>query len=85
MNMFVFLSGKLSSLAEGGRLSGILNKKTTEKTDHFVDVTAYMQVFSDTGQVVPIEVHHYTAFLTICLHHHSHTDSTKVRHINSIG
>ncbi|XP_060562640.1 GATOR complex protein WDR24-like isoform X2 [Ruditapes philippinarum] len=48
--------GKLNSIGEGsGIMSGLLTKKSTERNDHFVDVTAYMQVFSDTGQVVPIE------------------------------
>jgi hypothetical protein len=64
----IFLPGKLNSIGEGsGIMSSLLTKKSTERNDHFVDVTAYMQVFSDTGQVVPIEVHQYTAFLTINL------------------
>lgn len=43
--------GKLRSVTDGGGImSGLLNKKSTERNDHFVDVTAFMQVFSDTGQ-----------------------------------
>lgn len=51
-------SGKLNPSADaGGIMSGLLHKRTSDRNDHFVDVTSYMQVFRDTGQVVLIEVH----------------------------
>ncbi|KAL4222635.1 WD repeat-containing protein 24 [Mactra antiquata] len=48
--------GKLNTnLDSGGLMAGLLHKKSTDRHDHFVDVAPYMQVFLDTGQVVPIE------------------------------
>ncbi|XP_052812838.1 GATOR complex protein WDR24-like isoform X1 [Mya arenaria] len=48
-------SDRQGKLSEFHPQSSYFSKRTGDKTDHFVDVIPYMQEFSNTGQVQPVE------------------------------
>ena len=49
-------SGKVTTNDEHNQRQSIFSKKHVDKNDQFVDVAAYLQVFSDTGQVLPCKL-----------------------------